>query len=155
MFQDLIIQYGPLLGLFISALIGSTVFIPFSVEALFPLLIRSDVDLYLIVIFASIGSLIGTVVNYLLGCLGSEIIERKVDASKMAHAKKTMDKYGWPGLFIILFLPLPLPVDSLTIFPGIARMNFIEFSIVVFLAKLAKYSLIVGLFNGLLSMFHL
>ena len=153
MFQDLIIQYGSLIGLFISSLIGSTIFIPFWVEAPLVGLIKLGVNPYLVVIVASIGSLIGTIVNYLLGYLGSGIIKRKVDAGKMDHAKKMMDKYGWSGLFVIILLPLP--VDPITIFPGIARMNFIEFAIVVFLAKLAKYSLIVGLFNSLLSLLSL
>ncbi|HDI72970.1 MAG TPA: DedA family protein [Candidatus Altiarchaeales archaeon] len=157
MFQELIVQHGPLLGLFISSLTGSTIFIPLSVEALFPILIRSDLDPYLIVIIASMGALMGTWINYLLGYFGSGIIERKLDSNRIDRAKRIMNKYGWPGLFIIIFLPLPLPipVDPITIFPGIARMNFIEFSIVVFFAKLARYSFFVGIFNSLLGLLHL
>lgn len=148
----LVTAYG-IFGLFLAAFLGSTIFIPFSVEALLPLLIKANVDLYRIVIVASIGALLGTWVNYLLGYYGSEYIKKKVGEEKISKAKEAMDKYGWPGLFIVIFtpVPLPIPVDPITIIPGLARMNFFRFSVVVFIAKLARYSFFVGILNGLLS----
>lgn len=151
---DLAAKYG-LIGLFISSFIGSTIFVPFSVELLFPVLIESGVDLYPIIFVASTGALIGTWVNYWLGYKGSSLVKRRFGEKGIEKAKNAMDKYGWPGLFLVVFLPIPLPipVDPLTIIPGIARMNFLRFSVVVYVAKLLRYAFFVGVLNGLLSMF--
>jgi len=43
-----------------------------------------------------------------------------------------------------------MPVDGVTIIPGITRMNFLWFSAVIFFGKLLKYAFFVGLLNELL-----
>ena len=71
----------------------------------------------------------------------------------MNRARQLTNKWGWPGLLFIIALPLPgVPVDTITIVPGIARMNFYEFITVIFLGKLIKYSIFVGLFNSLFNL---
>jgi len=147
----LVARHG-LLGLFAAAFVGSTIFVPLTVEFLFAPLIELNVDLYLIVIVASIGALMGTWVNYWLGYYCSELIEKRVGKAHIDKAKNVMDKYGWPGLFLIVFapIPLPIPVDPITIIPGIARMNFVIFSVVVFIAKLMRYAFFVGVLNSIL-----
>jgi membrane protein YqaA with SNARE-associated domain len=143
----LVHQYG-LLGLFISALVGSTVFIPFSVEAAIAVMLS-------LVLVASIGALMGTWVNYAIGCYASELAEKKIGEENIRKAKKAMDKYGWPGLFLIIMLPTPIPVDPVTIIPGMMRMNVIKFSLTVFFAKLIRYALFVGLLQGIFGIIHL
>lgn len=148
---DMISQWG-IFGLLPVSLIGSTIFVPFAVEFFFPALLASGVDPYLIVITAAIGSTLGTFVNYWLGHAGSRYVKRKVDGEGVEKATKLMNRYGWFGLLFIITIPLPIPVDGVTIIPGIARMNFLWFSVVVFFGKLLKYAFFVGLFNRLLLM---
>lgn len=150
MLETIISQYG-LFGFFLASFIGSTIFLPFAVELFFPIPIAYGLNPYLIVIVTTLGALLGTWINYALGVTGSRIIEKRMDQGKINHAKRIMDRYGWFGLFIIIALPLPipLPVDPITIIPGITRMNFLEFSIVVFLGKLTKYSIFIGLLDTL------
>jgi membrane protein YqaA with SNARE-associated domain len=152
-FTPLVSQYG-LFGLFLTALVGSTIFVPFYVEAAILVLVEIRVDLYLIVIVAAIGALIGTCINYAIGRFASKFAEKTIGESTILKAKKAMDKYGWPGLFFIVAIPIPLPipVDPITIIPGLTRMKFPEFVIVIFLAKLVRYSLFVGLFQGVLGL---
>lgn len=150
---DFVESYG-LVGLFFVAFIGSTVFLFFPVEAVFFLFLESGIGPFTIVAVATFGSLLGTCVNYLLGFIGSGIIEQRVDHSRIAHAKKLMNRYGWFGLFVVIALPLPtIPVDPITLIPGIARMNFIEFTITVTAAKVVKYAFYTGIFLGIINGF--
>ncbi|HEX54964.1 MAG: hypothetical protein DRO94_00085 [Candidatus Altiarchaeales archaeon] len=151
--EFLIKGYG-YLGIFIASFFGSTIFVPFAIEFLLPPLSLS-LDPITMVIIASLGSMSGTWVNYGLGFIGSEIIKKKIEYEKMEHAKHIMNKYGWFGLFIILILPFPLPVDPITIVPGIAKMNFLEFSIVVFVGKFVKYSIYLEIFSLILRILHI
>ncbi|MBN2014860.1 MAG: DedA family protein [Candidatus Altiarchaeota archaeon] len=143
----LINAYG-LVGLFSVALIGSTVFLPFLVEGLFPFLLASGIDPFTIVGIATFGALLGTCINYFLGFVGSSIIEQKVDHGRIEQAKQLMNKYGGFGLFIVIAMPLPtIPVDPITVIPGITRMRFIEFALTVAAAKLVKYAFYAGIFE--------
>ena len=146
-----IIEAYGLFGLFISSLVGSTIFLPFSVDLVLPVMLKSGLNPYSVLITATIGSLLGTWINYLFGYMGSKIIYRHVKEEKVIRTKKIVDRYGWLGLLIIIAIPFPLPVDPITILLGIARMNFIEFTIIVFLGKLFKYSLVIGMLEFILK----
>ncbi len=142
-------QWG-ILGLLPISLIGSTIFVPFAVEFFFPALLAAGADPFSIVIIAGIGSTLGTFVNYWMGYVGSGYIKKKIDDHKVERAKRLMDRYGWFGLLLVITIPLPLPVDGVTIIPGITRMNFLWFSAVIFSGKIIKYAFFVGLLDGLL-----
>ncbi len=150
--RGLIEEYG-LTGLFLASLVGSTIFLFFSVESLFPFLLTSGIKAIPVIGVATIGALFGTWINYGLGFIGSGFIEQKFDHNVMNKARMMMDRYGWIGLFVVIAMPLPvpIPVDPITVIPGIARMNFIEFTVVVLAGKLVKYgvwaAVIVGLIN--------
>ncbi len=150
---ELVRHYG-LAGLFASSLIGSTIFVPFSVEFAETILLAARENVLLVILTASVGALIGTWINYWIGYFGSELVEKRVGEKNIKKAKDFMDKYGWPGLFVIIFLPTPIPVDPVTVFPGLARMSFIEFSIVVFIAKLLRYSVVAALLTGFMGFTH-
>jgi len=152
----LIIHHG-IAGLFISSLLGSTIFIPFSVEAVLPILLGLKMDPVQIVVVATIGATIGTCINYGIGYFATELVEKRLGEQNIKKAKDLMDKHGWPGLFLILVapIPLPIPVDPLTVIPGLAKMNFTEFTLVVFLAKLIKYTIFVAVFTGVINMLHI
>lgn len=152
----MVVHYG-IVGLFVSSLIGSTIFVPFSVEAVLPFLIGLKLDIYQILIAASLGATIGTCVNYGIGFFATELVEKRVGKANLKKAKDMMEKYSWPGLFLILAapIPLPIPVDPLTVLPGLAKMDFREFVVVVFFAKLAKYAFFVAVFAGVIGMLHI
>jgi len=156
MFEEIpviLAQYG-LIGLFLASFLGSTIFFPFTIEILIPPLLFYLKNLYLVVFVVALGSSLGTCVNYALGFLGAKAMKKKIGKDKISKARELINKYGWPGLLIVMAIPIPgLPVDPITIFPGIARMHFIEFFIIVFFGKLIKYSLFVGIFNHLINFF--
>lgn len=141
-------QYG-LFGLFATSALGSTIFLPFSVELVLVSLAAAGLNPVLLVLTASAGSLIGSSVNYYLGILGARFLERRSKKEEIKKAEKLADKYGWFGLFVLLSLPIPLPVDALTILAGISKMDLRLFLPVIFFSKAIKYSIVVGLLRFL------
>lgn len=151
-----ILKEHGLVGLFIVSFLGSTIFIFFPIEGVFPFLLASGVDTISMILVATLGSLMGTSVNYALGFIGSNIIEKKVDHEKIRHAKEIMNKYGWVGLFIIVALPFnPIAMDPVTVIPGLTKMNYIEFAVTVTAAKILKYGFYAAIILGLINGFHL
>ena len=142
----IVLNYG-LDGLFIASAIGSTIFVPFTVELWFPLFLRAGIPRLSVLAYATAGALLGTLVNYALGFYGAKVIQRHAKGEGVVRAKRIMDRYGWLGVFVILVLPIPLPVDALTIVCGLTRMSLIEFTITVLAAKIIKYSLALELFS--------
>jgi len=153
---SLIVHYG-LVGLFVSSFIGSTLFLPFSVEAMLPILIGLNLDIVQIVLVACVGATLGTCVNYGIGFFAAGLVEKRLGEESLKNAKNILDKYGWLGLFLIIAapLPLPIPVDPVTVIPGLARMNFRDFILVIFCAKLVKYTIFAAVSMGIISMLHI
>ncbi|TRZ55242.1 DedA family protein [archaeon] len=146
-------QYG-LLGLFASSAIGSTIFVPFSVELVLVPLTAAGLNPVLLVLAAAIGSLLGSFFNYALGFYGTDWFEKrfmkkKSQKEEIRKAEELADKYGWLGLFVLLSLPIPLPVDALTILAGASKMELKIFMPVIFFSKFIKYSIVVGLLKFL------
>ena len=81
--------------LFASAFISATLF-PLGSEALLIFDIKEGYNIYLLVLFATIGNTLGSVLNYFLGLKGEEyLIEKKLLNEKIIlKSKKYFDKYG-------------------------------------------------------------
>ena len=119
-------------------------FIPFPSELVVPpaayLAFQDDssINVYLIVVFATIGALIGAYVNYYLAIwLGRPIVHKfadsrlghicLLDSSKVEKAEKYFDKHGVISTFIGRLIP---GIRQLISIPaGLARMNILKFSI--------------------------
>jgi membrane protein YqaA with SNARE-associated domain len=136
--------YG-LAGLFLASLLGSTIFIPFTVEITFPILVAAKVGKMQILFWATLGALCGTCINYEIGSKGIDHAKKYVKEKDILKAKKIMDKYGWIGLLTVMLLPLPLPVDPLTVLCGASKMDKKEFILAVAAGKAIKYAIILGL----------
>jgi len=147
--MGLVLKYG-LFGLFIYSFIVSTIFVPATVDVVLPIMISVGLNQYEILIVATIGSLLGTWINYYIGYIGSKIIDKHLKEENVIRIKKRVDKYGWLGLLVIIAIPV-FPVDPITVLCGVARMNFLEFTIVVFLGKLLKYSFVIGIFEFIIK----
>jgi len=146
-------QYG-LLGLFAASAIGTTIFVPLPVEIVLVPLAAAGLNPVLLVLAAAIGSLLGSSFNYVLGFYGTDLFERRFMKKKnqkeeIKKAEELADKYGWLGLFVLLSLPIPLPVDALTILAGASKMELKIFLPVIFFSKFIKYSIVVGLLKFL------
>ena len=127
--------------LFITSLISETLF-PLGSEALLIYDIKEVYNLYLLLLFASLGNSLGSVINYFLGLKGEEYLLKKslIKESYITKCKKYFDKYG---LYTILFSWLPIIGDPITFMAGILKYDFKKFLIFVIIAKFSRYLFLV------------
>ncbi|MDD4329029.1 MAG: DedA family protein [Aliarcobacter sp.] len=127
--------------LFITSLISATLF-PLGSEALLIYDIKEGYNLYLLLLFATIGNSLGSVINYFLGLKGEEYLLKKslIKESYIIKCKKYFDKYG---LYTILFSWLPIIGDPITFVAGILKYDFKKFLFLVIIAKFSRYLFLV------------
>ena len=127
--------------LFITSLISATLF-PLGSEALLIYDIKEGYNLYLLLLFATIGNSLGSVINYFLGLKGEEYLLKKslIKENYIIKCKKYFDKYG---LYTILFSWLPIIGDPITFMAGILKYDFKKFLIFVIIAKFSRYLFLV------------
>lgn len=93
-----------------------------------------------IVLTATLGNYLGACTTYWLGILGSDfLISRvlRIDKSQMDKAEKMYRRYG---TWSLLLSWLPIIGDPICLVGGLFRINFLHFSILVFLGKFARYA---------------
>jgi membrane protein YqaA with SNARE-associated domain len=126
------------LGLFVGSFLAATI-LPFSSEILLTFLLLNGFDLIYAVGVATVGNVLGAVVNYGLGFGGVHLVLKKLlnySRNDIWAAEKRFRKYGVISLF---FAWVPVIGDPLTVVAGLLRINFSLFLLVVTAGKLARY----------------
>lgn len=125
------------LTLFLSAFISATLF-PLGSEALLLYDIKQGYNIYLLLLFATLGNVLGSCVNYYFGLKGEEFLEEKnyLKKQKLQKYKNFFDKYG---SFSLLLSWAPLIGDPLTFIAGILKYDFKKFLLLVTIAKFGRY----------------
>lgn len=126
------------LVLFLSAFISATL-IPFGSEALLIYDIKEGYNVYILVLVATIGNSLGSIVNYFLGLKGEEFLVRK-NLLKEKSIEKTKYYFNKYGSICILFSWLPIIGDPITFIAGVLKFNLKLFIILVFIAKFLRYA---------------
>ena len=123
--------------LFFSAFISATLF-PLGSEALLIYDIKEGYNIYFLVIVATIGNSLGSLLNYFLGLKGEEyLVEKKLINEKVIlKSKSYFDKYGSISL---LFSWLPIIGDPITFVAGILKYDLKKFIVLVVIAKVSRY----------------
>lgn len=131
-----------LLGLFLSALIASTLF-PMGSEVVLIALLEKGHNLYLLWLIATIGNTLGSCINYALGLWASGYVNNKYqDNNTWEKAKKFYRRYGFWSLLLAW---LPIIGDPLTLIAGLAKTNFKRFLLLVTVGKGCRYAVLIGL----------
>ncbi|SHO81207.1 FIG00388525: hypothetical protein [hydrothermal vent metagenome] len=123
--------------LFFNALISATLF-PLGSEALFIYDITQNLNITLLLLVATAGNSLGSIINYYTGYKGEEYLLEKniINQSKIDKYKIYFDKYG---AYTLIFAWLPIIGDPLTIIAGVLRYNLKIFIIVVTISKFLRY----------------
>ncbi len=126
-------------GLFWASFLAATV-LPFQSEVvLFGMLLTDHYRWWLLVLVASAGNVLGSVVNYGLGRGLAAFEDRPwfpVRRAKIARAEAWYHAYGrWS----LLLSWVPIIGDPLTIVAGVLRESFPIFLLLVTIAKMARY----------------
>ena len=125
-------------GLFVAAFLAATI-LPLSSEIVLSTLLLSGLSPVSLVIIATIGNVLGSLVNYALGYWASvEVVKRwlKISEEEFVRAERRFVKYG---LFSLLFAWVPIIGDPLTVIAGALRIRLLWFVILVSAGKLTRY----------------
>ena len=134
------------LSLFAISFLAATI-LPFSSElTLAGLIATSDYDNLLLLIAASFGNVLGSVVNWALGSYSRNLTTKKWFPFKETQIERSSKWFRKFGKWSLLFAWVPVVGDPLTLVAGILRVKFIDFIILVAIGKVSRYLLIYYLF---------
>lgn len=127
--------------LVVAFMVIESSFIPFPSEVIVPpaaylACTKGDVDIYMVVGLATVGAIIGALINYFLSVwIGRPIVYRfansrfghacLIDEAKVRHAEEYFDKHGAASTFIGRLIPAVRQLISIP--AGLARMNVGKF----------------------------
>jgi len=126
-------------SLFLSALISSTLF-PGGSEALLLYKLNEGGDALPLVIVATVGNVLGSLITYAMGRLGNEAVHKRwlrMDETKVARAETWFAKYGNPSLLLAW---LPVVGDPLCLVAGLLKSHLGLFLLLVTIGKAARYT---------------
>lgn len=140
----------PLVGLFAVAFVAATVLPAQSEAALVGLLILGKQSPVLLVIVATVGNVLGSVTNWLLGRLVEQYRHRRwFPVSEQALDRATGWYRRW-GRWSLLLSWAPIGGDALTVAAGVLREPFWSFLLLVTIAKAGRYIVLALIAMGLL-----
>jgi membrane protein YqaA with SNARE-associated domain len=130
------------LSLFIISFLAATI-LPFSSElTLAGLIATSNYDNIFLLIVASLGNILGSVVNWILGFYSRNLSKKKWFPFKDEQIEKSSKWFNKFGRWSLLFAWVPIIGDPLTLAAGLLGVKFIEFLILVSIGKVGRYLLI-------------
>jgi membrane protein YqaA with SNARE-associated domain len=133
--------------LFFSSLISSTLF-PGGSEALLLYRLNEGANPYAIVVIATIGNVLGSIITYGMGRLGNEVLHKRwlrMDKARVAQAERWFTTYGQPSLLLAW---LPIIGDPLCLVAGLLRSPIWAFLILVTLGKFGRYAFLAWIFTS-------
>ena len=140
----------PLLWLFAVAFAAATIFPAQSEAALVVLLVLGEQSPVVLVAVATLGNVLGSVTNWLLG----RWVEHYRDRSWFPVSARSLDRAtGWYrrwGRWSLLLSWAPISGDALTVAAGILREQLWSFLLLVTVAKAARYIVLAAVTLGLL-----
>jgi membrane protein YqaA with SNARE-associated domain len=135
------------LSLFAISFFAATI-LPFSSEfTLAGLIATSNYDNLLLLIVASFGNVLGSVVNWALGFYSRNLTTKKwfpFNETQIQRSSKWFRKFG---KWLLLFAWVPVIGDPLTLVAGLLRVRFLEFLILVMIGKISRYLVIIYLLS--------
>lgn len=124
-----------LTGLLVSAFLSATL-LPMGSEAvLATLLLKGGAPVTLVVV-ATVGNVLGSLVNYAMGYWANQGWLARQKPGVMARAEQRFRRYGrWS----LLLSWVPIIGDPLTLIAGVLRVNLLWFLLLVTLGKALRY----------------
>jgi len=120
--------------------------LPFSSEVvLTTMYLSNSFETYFLLIFASIGNIMGSITNWYLGKKITLFQNRKwfpVSAEQLESSREYFQKYG---LWSLLLAWVPIIGDPLTLLAGVLKVRFGIFFVLVSISKISRYVFILYL----------
>jgi membrane protein YqaA with SNARE-associated domain len=135
-------------GLFAAAFLAATIF-PFQSElVLVGLLLSGDLSWPVLLAVATLGNVLGSVVNWGIGLFLLHFRDRRWFPVTPQSYARMEGWYGRWGVWSLLFAWLPVVGDPLTVVAGALRVNLGLFVVLVTLGKLGRYAALVAVTLG-------
>lgn len=136
------------LGLFVVAF-GAATLLPLQSEAvLVGMLLSEHYTTILLLLIATAGNVLGSVVNWYLGRSIERFRHRRWFPINERHLDKAQNTYRQYGRWALLFSWVPIIGDPITMIAGVMREPLWSFLIVVTLAKAMRYLVLTALALG-------
>ncbi len=134
-------EYG-YVGMLISSFVAGS-FFPMSSEAVMVAFIAAGLDPWVLLVYATIGNVLGSMFNYWVGTLGRiDWIEKYLHVKK-ASLERAQRFLGGRGAWMGFFAFLPVLGSALTIALGLMRANFMITAVSISIGKVLRYMVIV------------
>lgn len=130
------------IGLFFSAFVAATVFPMQSEAVLVALLVGDQHPMFALLTVATVGNVLGSVVNWYLGRLSLRFRERRWFPASDAQLERAEAWYRSYGRWSLLASWVPIIGDSLTVIAGVLREPFGSFLLLVAIAKGGRYCIL-------------
>ena len=130
--------------LFFSALLSATL-LPGSSEALLVYKLSEQQAALPLLISATSGNLLGSIVTYAMGVFGNTLMHKRwlgIDEKALLKAESNYQRWG---VYSLLLAWLPIIGDPLCLLAGLMRVNLAAFVLLAGIGKLARYSVLVYL----------
>ncbi|MDP3075407.1 YqaA family protein [Bradyrhizobium sp.] len=125
-------------GLFLSALAAATM-LPMQSEAVLVGLLVADYSPWLLIAVASVGNVLGSAINWLLGRGIERFRNRSWFPASEAGLQRAQSWYRRYGKWSLLLSWVPIIGDPLTVIAGVLREPFWVFLLLVAVAKTGRY----------------
>ena len=130
------------LSLFFISFLAANI-LPFSSElSLAGLITTSNYDNVLLLIVASFGNVLGSVVNWVLGFYSRNLTIKKWFPFKETQIERSSKWFNKFGKWSLLFAWVPILGDPITLVAGLLRVRFLDFIILVAIGKVSRYLLV-------------
>jgi len=129
-------------GMLLAAFLAGS-FIPYSSEAIMLMLLAAGLDPWGLIIYGTIGNVLGSVLNYCIGRMGkTEWIEKylHVGKDKMAKAERFV---AGRGAMMGFFAFIPILGSAITILLGLMRANPVITLASITIGKFLRYYILV------------
>ncbi len=135
-------------GLFAAAFLAATLLPAQSEAVLFGLLMTGEHPVWLLLLVASAGNVLGACVNWAMGRGIAELEGRRWFPVKRDQLVKAEDWYRRYGRWSLLLSWLPVIGDPITVVAGVLREPLPVFLALVTLAKAGRYAVIAAVQQG-------
>ena len=135
------------LSLFILSFLAASI-LPMSSELTFTgLLISNKYNALGLLSSASLGNILGSVFNWVLGYYLLKYLTKKWFPFKQNQIDQASNWFKKFGIWSLLFAWVPIIGDPLTFVAGILRVKFSIFLILVSIGKILRYLTVLTVFN--------
>ena len=137
--RHVLVPLGPWGMLALSVVDGS--FIGMPLDAIFVYYVYTDRSRFLLyVLLGSAGSALGSIVLYIIGYTGGEVLLRKrLSAQRFEKIHESFDRHEFWALMFPAMLPPPTPFKVVVLAAAAFEMNFGHFLLAIFAGRFLRF----------------